>query len=88
MQFVEFREIIRKRATIEDEWYTEVEKCWNEMADLFTADIEKTILFLDVCTGDEFSWMSEVFEEVSKRVLSRDFIAALRRTAMKSLPFQ
>lgn len=30
MQFVEFREIIKKRASIDDEWYTEIEKYWKK----------------------------------------------------------
>ena len=83
MQFVEFREIIQKRATIEDEWYTEVEKCWEEMTDIFSADITKTIQFLNVCSADEFSWLSEVFENIAKKTHSYDFIIALRKTADK-----
>lgn len=83
MQFVEFREIIKTRASIDDEWYTEIEKCWKEMTELFSADISKTILFLDVCTADEFSWLSEIIEEVAKRTHSKEFVAALRKTADK-----
>lgn len=83
MQFVEFREMIKTRASIDDEWYTEIEKCWKEMAELFSADIYKTILFLDVCTADEFSWLSEIIEEIAKRTHSKEFVAALRKTADK-----
>ena len=67
MQFVEFREIIKKRSSIEEEWYTEIEKCWEEMTELFSADVNKTIQFLDV----------------AKRTHSKEFIAALRKTADK-----
>ena len=70
MQFVEFREIIKKRASIEDEWYTEIEKCWEEMTELFSKDINKTIQFLDICTADEFSWLSEIIEDIAKRLVS------------------
>lgn len=83
MQFVEFREIIKKRTSIDDEWYTEIEKCWEEMTNIFSADIDKTIQFLDICTADEFSWLSEIIENVAKRNKSKDFIAALRKTADK-----
>ena len=83
MQFIEFRNIIKKRAAIDDEWYTEVEKCWKEMTDIFSADINKTILFLDVCTADEFSWLSEVFEDIAKKTNSMEFVSALKKTASK-----
>ena len=83
MQFVEFRKIIRKRASIDDEWYTEVKKCWQEMTTIFSADINKTILFLDVCTADEFSWLSEIFEDIATNTRSKEFVVALRKTAEK-----
>lgn len=83
MQFVEFREIIKKRSSIDDEWYTEIEKCWEEMAELFSEDINKTIKFLNVCTADEFSWISEIIENVAKKTHSKEFVAVLRKTADK-----
>lgn len=83
MQFVEFREIIKRRSSIDDEWYTEIEKCWQEMTDLFSSDIKKTILFLEICTADEFSWFSEIIENVAKRTHSKEFVVALRKAAKK-----
>lgn len=83
MQFDEFRRIIKTRASIDDEWYTEIEKCWKEMTDLFSADIRKTIQFLAICTADDFVWMSEIVEDIAKRTHSKDFVDALRKTADK-----
>jgi len=83
MQFVEFHEIIKKRALIDDEWYTEIEKCWEEMTILFSSDINMTILFLGVCTADEFSWLSEIIENIAQKTRSKEFIVALRKTADK-----
>lgn len=83
MKFAEFHEIIKKRASIEEEWYTEIEKCWEEMVNIFSTNISNTILFLDVCTADEFSWLSEIFEDIAKKTHSKDFIAALRKTSDK-----
>lgn len=83
MQFIEFRKIIQKRSSIDDEWYTEVAKCWHEMTTIFSADINKTILFLDVCTADEFSWLSEIFETIATNTHSKEFVVALRKTAEK-----
>ena len=83
MQFAEFHAILKKRSAIEEEWYTEIEKCWEEMTNIFSQDINKTILFLEICRADEFSLLSEVFEDIAQNTHSRDFIAALRKTAKK-----
>lgn len=83
MQFVEFRNIIKKRASIDNEWYTEIEKCWKEMTDIFSADIRETIQFFDACTADEFVLMSEVVEDIAQRTHSKEFVIALRKTADK-----
>ena len=83
MQFSEFSEIIKRRANIDDEWYDEVEKCHKKMVEIFSSNIAKTILFLDVCTADEFSWLSEVFDEIAQKTKSKNFIDALRKTAAK-----
>ncbi len=49
---------------------------------LFTRDLQKTIDFLDHdITEDQFSWMSEVFEEISAKLQSWAFIDALNRAA-------
>lgn len=79
MDFSNFHEIIKRRSAIHDEWYTEVEKCWDEMIALFSQDIAN----LDVCTADEFSWLSEVFEGITEKTCCPDFVAALYRTAAK-----
>lgn len=71
MQFVEFRKIIEKRASIDDEWYSETEKCWEEMTALFSADVRKTIQLLAICTADEFVLMSEVIEDIAKKRTAR-----------------
>lgn len=71
MQFVEFRKIIEKRASIDDEWYSEIEKCWEEMTALFSADVRKTIQLLAICTADEFVLMSEVIEDIAKKRTAR-----------------
>lgn len=83
MQFDEFREIIKKRASVDDEWYSEIEKYWKEMTELFSADLSETIEFLNVCTADEFSWLSEVFEQVAKKTQSHTFVDCLYRIAKK-----
>ncbi len=49
---------------------------------LFTRDLQETIAFLDNdCTADQLSWMSEVFENISAKLQSWEFIDALKRAA-------
>ncbi len=69
---------------------TEEELPWDDMKSikatiqLFTTNLQETIDFLDNdCTADQFSWMSEVFDEISEKLQSWEFIDALRRTAAK-----
>ena len=42
-----------------------------------------SLQFLDVCTADEFSWLSEIVEGIAKRTRSKEFVAVLRKTADK-----
>ena len=55
-----------------------------KMIKLMTEDMTKTIDFLDhECTGDQFAWLSEIFEEIAEASQSHEFIAALRRAAKR-----
>ncbi len=84
MNFNDYKEIIQKRAEINSECYTEIEKIWDKMILLFSNNIEKTILFIKTdCTADEFAWLSEIFEEIAERTKSREFVDCLYETAKK-----
>ena len=84
MNFNDYKKIIQKRSEIHSEWYTEIEKTWDEMIALFSKDIERAILFIKTeCTGDEFVWLSEIFEEIAEKTQSKDFINCLYETAKK-----
>ena len=50
--------------------------------ELFTRNLQETIQFLDnECTADQLIWLSEVFEEISAKLQSWEFIDALKRAA-------
>lgn len=84
MNFNDYKEIIQKRSEINSEWYTEIEKIWDKMIAVFSKNIEKTILFIKTeCTGDEFVWLSEIFEEIAERTQSMEFIDCLYETTKK-----
>ena len=76
--------IIAKRASVNDEWQDEVNRCWNEMVDYFSKDIERTNQFIKTdCTADELSWLSEVFEQIARKTHSSSFIDAIKYAADK-----
>ena len=80
----EYAKLIAQRENIEHIVDWEQEPVIQATIQLFTADLQQTIEFLDNdCTADQFSWMSEVFDEISEKLQSWEFIDALRRTAAK-----
>ena len=64
--------------------YEEISLAIKPEIELFSRNLQETIDFLDNdCTADQLSWMSEVFEEISAKLQSWDFIDALNRCADK-----
>ena len=68
----EIRASISKRASTDDEWDFGVKQCWDEEIAILSRNIEDTIAFLENdCTADEFSWLSEVFDDVAEKTRGR-----------------
>ena len=67
----------RKRISEEcyDEWDYGIEKCWKQEIEILTEDIPSSILFLqNECTADEYSWISEVIEDIAEKTNSYEFV--------------
>ena len=86
----EYVKIIKLREEEDRKHLSELPDYWekspaiNAEIELFTKNLQETIGFLDNdCTADQLSWMSEVFEEISAKLQSWDFIDALGRCADK-----
>ena len=80
----EIRASISKRASTDDEWDFGVKQCWDEEIAILSRNIEDTIAFLENdCTADEFSWLSEVFDDVAEKTQSRAFVDCLYKVAKK-----
>ena len=84
----EYPEIIKQR--IKDDGLDDTPDYWETSPtikceiELFTRNLQETIDFLDNdCTAEQLSWMAEVFEEISAKLQSWDFVDALRRVAEK-----
>ena len=50
--------------------------------ELISRNLQETVQFLDNdCTAEQLIWLSEVFEEISAKLQSWEFIDALKRAA-------
>lgn len=79
-----FRDVLKERMQIHPNDGYEAEKCWKKETEILSENIEETINFLDnECTADEFSWISEIFEDIAEKTQSKEFIDCLYRVAQK-----
>lgn len=65
----EIRKSISKRIATNDECAHGIDLCCNEEVDILSRDINETIAFFEnECTAEEFSWLSEVFDDVAEKL--------------------
>lgn len=80
----ELRAVFKQRENTSDEWEYGVDLCWNKEIEILTRNLDDTINYLDnECTADEFSWISEVFDELVEATQSRELIACFYRLVDK-----
>jgi len=84
----EYAEIIKLLAEEEKKCLPELPDYWetspaiNAEIALFARNLQETVQFLDNdCTAEQLVWISEVFEEISAKLQSWEFIDALKRAA-------
>ncbi len=83
-----FKTIIKERIYVEEiskgEWQEGIEKCWQQMVDVLCEDISSSIEYLKKeCTADEYSWISEVLEEIVSREGGKMFLRAYEEVMQK-----
>ena len=84
MDINKFKLAIKAREQTDDEWTEEVQKCQSNLVDIICEDMDSSIQYLFAgCTADEFSWLSEVFDDIVSRFPRKDFIESLRFLARK-----
>ncbi|WP_185407301.1 hypothetical protein [Listeria booriae] len=71
----------RKSLNINDDFG--IEKCWNEMTELLSQNEMETINYLEESTEKDLYYISEIFEDVSERFQSEQFINCLRKLDKK-----
>lgn len=83
-----FREIIARREYIEEishgEWAEGIEDCWKREIVVLSEDIPGTISFFKAeCTATEYSWISEVIEDLAAQTQSRKLVEAYKSVMAK-----
>lgn len=79
MDVNKIRAIISKRIFLHPCDDYETEECWKKETEMLSENISESICFFEtVCTDEELFWLSEVFEDVSALVQSKNFIQVLR----------
>lgn len=84
MNIEKFRKVICERAQCHDEWTEGIEACWKQEIALLTEDIRSTAEFLkNDCTAEEYSWISEVFEDVITLVSDKELVKCYKDLMLK-----
>ncbi len=73
---------LRNKIGLENDW--QAEQWWNHVSDFASNHIAETIEFVkNECSADEFSTLSEIFDDIAQKTNSKEFIDALKETAKK-----
>ena len=67
----------RKSKNIEDDYG--IQNCCNKMIDILSKDINETVAYLENCSEEDIYFISEVFEDVSEQLQSKEYIECLRK---------
>lgn len=86
MKFNTLKDVVRFRIVESEEKYW-VEDYWKTAVDMFSKDIDATIEFIqNECDDEELYALSEIFEALAKKTLSKELIQALRIRTAKVTP--
>lgn len=88
MKTNEIREVIKERERIsvetQDNWGDGIEQCWNKLITIISENINDSIEFiLNECAEEEFSWLSEVIDDVIEVTKNKDLLEAYKSLVKK-----
>ena len=79
-----FRHFLSMRPKIFDECYWQLDEYNEEFSSAMSNNLSETLNFIkNDCTADDFSWLSEIFDEIAEKTKSREFIDCIKETANK-----
>lgn len=77
-----FKKFINLRELIFDENNYQLNTFWNKFSTFIAQNMTSTIEYLDnECTASEFSWLSEIFDDVFEKTESKEFLNCIKKTA-------
>ncbi|MFS3915863.1 hypothetical protein ACL9ST_16615 [Bacillus australimaris] len=71
----------RKKLDLNDDYG--IQKSWDEIIEILGENEERTLEYLDRCSKEDLYWISEVFEDISEVLQSKELIKCLRRLDKK-----
>lgn len=71
----------RKSKDIEDDYG--IQTCWDKMIHVLSNDIYETVAYLENCSEEEIYFISEVFEDISEQLQSKQYIDCLKKLDKK-----
>ncbi len=84
MKIEEFRKVIQEREKCHEEWDYGIEQCWKKEIEILSEDVPSTIDFLkNECTADEYSWISEVIDDVVDIAPSKELVQCYTELMVK-----
>lgn len=88
MNVIKFREVISERERILreccDEWTFGIEQCWKQEIEILSENVSNTVAFLqNECTADEYSWISEIIDELVEKTQSHEIIHVYKSLMIK-----
>lgn len=88
MDVNKFRKAISERERIlkecYDEWTFGIEQCWKQEVEILSENVSDTISFLqDECTAEEYSWISEIIDDLVEKTQSRELIHVYKSLMVK-----
>ncbi|CAL8895795.1 hypothetical protein ACQKEX_16760 [Bacillus pumilus] len=67
----------RKKLDLNDDYG--IQKSWDEIIEILGKNEERTLEYLDRCSKEDLYWISEVFEDISEVLQSKELIKCLRK---------
>ncbi|SFC84271.1 hypothetical protein SAMN04488168_110106 [Bacillus sp. 491mf] len=71
----------RKKLDLNDDYG--IQKSWDEIVEVLSENEENTIRYLENCSKENLYWISEVFEDITEVIQSKEFIKCLRKLDAK-----
>ena len=64
-----------------------LEESWKKLTSILSENVDDTITFFnDICTDEEFFWLSEVFSDVSGVLQSEEYVQAIKERLKRVTP--